>query len=56
MQRLINKDNRRNKRRRRKQKNREFRQNFKNKNEKKLYEDIFLNYHKHALKKIKNER
>jgi hypothetical protein len=40
----------------RKEKLRQYRNNFKNKKEKSMFEDIFINYHKEAIKDIKLER
>lgn len=56
MKKLLNKENRRNRRRAKKQKLRQYRNNFKNKKQKSLFEDIFINYHKQVIKEIKEER
>ena len=56
MKRLINKENRKNNRRKRREKMRQYKKNFKNKKEKNLFEDIFINYHRQAIKEIKNDR
>jgi hypothetical protein len=53
MSKLINKDNRRNKRKAKKEKMRQYRNNFKSKKQKALFENIFIDYHKDAISEIK---
>jgi hypothetical protein len=56
MSKLINKDCRKNKKRAKKDKIRQYRHNFRNKKQKALFENIFIDYHKEAISEIKNEK
>lgn len=53
---LIRRDNRRQQRRKRKTKLRQYRKVVGKKEKRKLFEDIFISYHRSVIKEIKEER
>jgi hypothetical protein len=53
---LIKRDNRRQQRRRRKTKLREYRKAVGKKDKRKVFEDVFISYHRSVIREIKEER